>query len=52
MTDPTYEQSEIAKEQLSYPCDSHIELLWAQGDSDEAPGEVSLLLLQQVFALV
>lgn len=38
--------------ELSYPGDSHIKLLWPQGDSDETAGEVSLLLLQQVFALV
>lgn len=37
---------------LLYPGDSNAELLWPQGDSDEAAGEVSLLPLQQVFALV
>lgn len=48
----SYEHKKTRTRQLSHPCDSHIELLWPQGDSDEAAGEVSLLPLQQVFALV
>lgn len=36
----------------TYSSDSHVELLWPQGDPDEAAREVSLLLFQQVLALV
>lgn len=39
-------------ESFSYPCDSHIDLFRPQRNSNEAAGEVSLLLFQQVFALV
>lgn len=39
-------------EHNTYPCDSYIEFLWPQGDSNEATREVSLFPLQQVFALV
>lgn len=39
-------------ESFPYPCDSHIDLFRPQRNSNEAAGEVSLLLFQQVFALV
>ncbi len=48
----SHEHKKTRTQQLSHPCDSYIELLWPQGDSDEAAREVSLLPLQQVFALV
>lgn len=39
-------------ESFPYPCDSYIDLLRPQRNSNEAAGEVSLLLFQQIFALV
>lgn len=39
-------------ELFPYPCDSYIDLFRPQRNSNEAAGEVSLLLLQQVLALV
>ena len=50
--DITYKHKKTRTKPPPHPCDSHIELLWPQGDSDEAAWEVSLLFLQQVLPLV
>lgn len=45
-------QDDSRGESFPYPRDSYIDLFRPQRNSDEAAGEVSLLLFQQVFALV